>query len=176
MISGSSGDATNKKASTLPLHDILSLARFLESKLLKLPNGDAFPNGLVNGNGNADQPDANSGMPSYVDPDLAGAVEDEPPLLPTMEVVESIMASLIEQDLLHGFLSHSSHRFAITGAKNAVALQVRFLRVWDIVSGKGDEEVPGWVREKKKTPALGGFGPGMVVNPSGARPAGAAAG
>ena len=176
MISGTQGDAINKRAPTLALQDMLTLARFLESKQLKLSNGLPMPNGLVNGNVDAAHSHMNLESPGYVDPDLADAVEDQPPLLPTMDIVESIIASLIEQDLLHGFLSHSSHRFAITGAKNAVPLKVGFPPIWDVVSAKADKEVPGWVREEKKAPDLAGFGPGMVVNLSGARPAGAAAG
>ena len=96
-----------------------------------------------------------------------------------MEIIESIVASLIEQDLLHGFISHSQHRFAITGVKtNNAPLQIGFPKVWDVITAKADSEVPGWVKEEKKGPvAIGGnFGPGMIVNLSGARPAGAAPG
>ena len=114
----------------------------------------------------------------YTDPDLQDVVEPAPPLLPDIETIESIVASLVEQDLLHGFISHLSHRFAITGAKNVPPLQVGFQKVWDVIKAKADTEVPGWVNEDKKGPAaLGGrLGPGMVVNLSGARPAGAASG
>jgi hypothetical protein len=174
----------NKKAPTLALQDMLALAIFLEKKALN-PNERA-PNALVDSQANARPPHTNtifmfpkatSPPPianGYIDPDLADAVDPEPPLLPTMETIESIVASLIEQDLLHGFISHSSHRFAITGAKNASPLQVGFPRVWDVLSARADKEVPGWVREEKKASAFGGkFGPGMVVNLSGARPAGA---
>lgn len=181
MISGSQGDATNKRAPTLALHDVLTLAVFLESKLLTPTNG-AKPNGLANGNTNAIPtfPTATQAadeehhyMDGYVDPDLADVIDPEPPLLPTMEIIESVFASLIEQNLLHGFISHSSHRFAITGAKSAAPLQVGFPCVWDVISARADNEVPGWVREKK-TSSLGGNIGGMVVNLSGARPAGAA--
>ena len=197
LLSGSQGDAMNKKAPTLALQDMLTLAILLEKKMLD-PNGESSQsNGSANGLAKTRPPHTNSifmfpkdptpppsdpntkGGPSlasgYIDPDLADVVEPEPPLLPTMETIESIVASLIEQDLLHGFISHSSHRFAITGAKNAPALQVGFPRVWDVLGARADKEVPGWVREDKKGPAPGGkLGPGMVVNLSGARPAGAA--
>ena len=48
-----------------------------------------------------------------------------------------------------------------------------------MISGKADDEVPGWVKEAKSSgfgaAALGrAAGPGMVVNLSGARPVGAA--
>jgi len=196
MLSGSQGDAMNKRAPTMALQDLLTLARFLEKKAL-LPDGPTPPNGTVNGdkrpphtdslfifpNVSATQTQVNNtdtpALPDgYIDPDLVGAVETSPPLLPTIETVESIVASLVEQDLLHGFMSHSSHRFAITGAKNAAPLQIGFPQVWDVIKGKADAEVPGWVKEEKIGPAgmVSKFGPGMVVNLSGARPVGVAPG
>ncbi|KAK4690166.1 hypothetical protein P7C71_g6556, partial [Lecanoromycetidae sp. Uapishka_2] len=183
MISGSQGDTMNKRAPTLALQDVLALAVFLESKLLTPAHDVSKVNGSINGNDKADslfptdrQASAETGrnyIDGYVDPDLADVVEPEPPLLPTIEIIESIFASLIEQDLLHGFISHSSHRFAITGVKNAAPIQIGFPRVWDVISARADNEVPGWVRERKG-PSTGGSLGGMVVNLSGARPAGAA--
>ena len=174
LLSGSQGDANNKKAPTLSLRDLLILATFLEEKaLVNEKSNPMFSNELSNGQseivGSAFE------LNGYTDPDLLDAVDPTSPLLPTMESVESMIASLIEQDLLHGFISHSSHRFAITGAKNAVAVQVGFPQVYSVISRKADNEVPGWVKDGKKASAFGGkFGPGMVVNLSGARPAGAA--
>lgn len=197
MLSGSHGDVSKKAAPTLALQDMLTLAISLESAALTPPgaarqtNGHSsdprlrthtdsifvFPN---DNNGTASQsqtPASSTTLPhGHVDPDLAGAVEDGPPLLPTMEVIESIVASLVEQDLLRGFISHSQRRFAITGAKNASPLRVGFPVVWKVLAAKADTEVPGWVREKKGPVATGGFRPGMVVNLSGARPAGAGPG
>lgn len=193
MLSGSHGDATKKAAPTLALQDMLTLAITLESAALAPPNSASQTGGqsadprlrthtnsifvFPNGN-NTDSPSTSqTALPNgHIDPDLAGAVEDTPPLLPTMETVESIVASLVEQDLLHGFISHSQHRFAITGAKNANPLHVGFPVVWKVLAAKADPEVPGWVREKKGPVAMGGFRPGMVVNLSGARPAGAGPG
>ena len=183
VISGIQGDATNKKAPTLALQDVLILAVFLEKQLLAPFQTNTKVHSLSNGNSDADLmfsiaaqanvDEAADQTHGYIDPDLAGVVDPEPPLLPTMEIIESIFASLIEQDLLHGFISHSQHRFAITGVKNADPLQVGFPRVWDVINARADTEVPGWVREKKANPFGGQLG-GMVVNLSGARPAGAA--
>ena len=195
MLSGSHGDAANKKAPTLALQDVLELAVFLEKKALGLIDDKPKSNSATNGTTNKPRTHTNhifmfprepsSGAQStegaeetlpdgYTDPDLIDVVDPAPPLLPTMETVESLVASMVEQDLLHGFISHSSHRFAITGAKNASPVRVGFPRVWDVIRARANTEVPGWVREEKKTPAFGGkFGPGMVVNLSGARPAGA---
>ncbi|KAL9098341.1 MAG: hypothetical protein Q9163_005983 [Psora crenata] len=195
MLSGSHGDTANKKAPTMALQDMLTLALYLEKKVL-LPNVpkkhvNGVPNGQSNGVAHTNSisifPDASTAETNtndaasiygYTDPDLEDVVDPASPLLPTMEVIESIVASLVEQDLLHGFISHSSHRFAITGAKNAPPLQVGFPIVWDVIQAKANSEVPGWVKDERRS--LGGpggkIGPGMVVNLSGARPAGAAPG
>ena len=195
LLSGSQGavtaqgDVTRKAAPTLSLHDMLTLATFLEKKIVDGGN-NLKPNGLTNGHSSTQRshtnaififPKAQSPPPQeadveapygYVDPDLADVIDPEPPLLPNMEIVESIIASLIGQGLLHGFISHAQHRFAITGVKEARPVQVGFPRVWNVINTRADQEVPGWVKERK-APA---FGPGMVVNLSGARPAGAAPG
>ena len=186
----SQGDVTRKAAPTLSLQDMLSLAMFLEKRILGISEEAPRTNGLTNGHTSTQPPHtnaififpkANSPPPretdaevprGYIDPDLADVVDPEPPLLPSMEIIESIMASLIEQGLLHGFISHAQHRFAITGVRDARPVEVGFPRVWDVINARANKEVPGWVKERKP-PA---FGPGMVVNLSGARPVGAASG
>ena len=195
LLAGSHGDAANKRAPTLALQDMLELAIFLEKKALGLVDQESKPNGMTNGltskprahtnaifmfprepspgpqSQNADETILPDG---YTDPDLIDVVDPAPPVLPTMETVESLVASLVEQDFLHGFISHSSHRFAITGAKNASPTQVGFPPVWEVIRARSNTEVPGWVREEKRSNALGVKpGPGMVINLSGARPAGA---
>ena len=193
LLAGSQGDAINKRAPTLALQDMLYLAIYLEKKALKLDTDPSKPSNSTNSHPHTNSififgsnPPSSSPNPlssslphGYTDPDLLSFVDPSPPLLPTMQTIESIVASLIEQDLLHGFISHSSHRFAITGAKNASPLQIGFPRVWDVLNARADREVPGWVREEKKGTAMGvggKFGGGMVVNLSGARPAGAGPG
>lgn len=175
MLSGSGGDAASRKAPTVALEHLLTLASYLETEAL-LPSKKK---GLSNGNPtvmiNGCDPELPNG---YTDPDLQGVVDPEPPVLPSMDIIESIVASLIGQDLLHGFITHSNPRFAITGARNAPPLQIGFPKVWDVIKAKSDDEVPGWVVERNDaaTGLGGGFRPGMVVNLSGARPAGAAPG
>ena len=186
----SQGDVTRKAAPTLSLQDMLTLATFLERTVLGVAEDSPKPNGLTNGHTSTQRthtnaififPQAHAPSPrdedpkvpyGYIDPDLADAVDSESPLLPNMETIESIIASLIEQGLLHGFISHAQHRFAITGVKDARPVQVGFPRVWDVIDARANKEVPGWVKERK-APA---FGPGMVVNLNGARPVGAASG
>lgn len=185
MLSGSVGDAANKRAPTMALQDMVVLAQYLEKKATA-PHSQQT-NGMTNGgprrvphtnsifmssNGSSNSESAGfrDSSKGYTDPDLEGAVEPASPVLSTMDIVESTVTSLVEQDFLHGFISHSSHRFAITGAKNAPPVQVGFPKVWDVVKARADDEVPGWVKEAKRS----AFGPGMVVNLSGARPAGSA--
>lgn len=96
-------------------------------------------------------------------------------LQPDMSEVEAIVASLVEQGLLHGFVSHKLSLFAILGAKQrGGALRAGFPPPWEAIHARavsnGSKEVPGWVREERKG-AIGG-----VVNLSGiARPVGSGA-
>lgn len=185
LLSGSQGDTANKKAPTLSLENVLTLATFLEKQALGLDESKkekdstqqnsalgkqhtnsifVFPPTPAETPPAHDEEDTAHG---YIDPDLLDCVDPPGPDLPTMEIVESMMASLVDQDLLHGFLSHGQKRFAITGAKNASPLKVGFPNVWATLSAKMDEEVPGWVKEGQKR------GGGTVMHLSGARPVGA---
>lgn len=167
---GGQGDGS-KRAPTLDLDALLTLSVFLEKRA---PNSEV---GLTSGNS---QVNGHSHTNGYVDPDLRDAVELTGPDLPTMAAIESVISSLIEQGLLHGYISHRLLRFAIMGAKTKGALQAGFPNVWETIKSKADNEVPGWVKEEENGAVTGGLarkaGPGMVVNLSGARPAGAAPG
>lgn len=179
MLSGFQGDTTNKKAPTLDLQDVLTLATLLERRALGLDNKPKSTKRPEHTNSifmakptPAPEPEDPQG---YIDPDLAGAMEPSGPDLPNIDTVESIITSLVDQDLLHGFISHKSLKFAITGSKATGALAAGFPNVWQVISGKFDDEVPGWVREQTSSGlGRGAAGPGMVVNLSGARPVGAA--
>ena len=162
LISGFQGDTT-RRAPSLSLDDLLILANYLKQRSVDRKH---LRNGIP-----ADY-EANG----YVDPDLVDEVESTGPDLPTMEKVESIAASLINQGLFHGYLSHRHARFAITGAKNNPAVEIGFPNVWETIRNKADDEVPGWVKEDGAglMRSAARAGPGMVVNLSGARPAGAA--
>lgn len=183
LLSGSQGDTSNKKAATLDLKDLLTLSIHLESEALIPASAEHAPKGRLHTNFIFQTPPSPPPLEisGHTDPDLLSfGLPAAPPDLPTMPVIESLVASLVEQDLLHGYISHGAQRFAITGAKLTVtALEVGFPVVWETLSGKADHEVPGWVREGKGK-AIGGdevfakFGQGRVINLSGARPAGAA--
>lgn len=120
------------------------------------------------------QPEEQEG---YVDPAFAGAVEAGGPNLRSIATVESIVASLIEQDLLHGSITYKPLRSAITDSKTASALSIGFPRIWDVIKSKAYDKMPGWVKEPKSNGLDAPQGlradPGMIVNLGNARPAGA---
>lgn len=99
-------------------------------------------------------------------------------LQPDLAEIEAIVANLVQQGLLHGFVSHNLARFAILGAKQkGGALKAGFPPPWEIIKKRAEEnmkevrstEVPGWKREERTGLAFGGG----VVNLSGiARPVG----
>jgi hypothetical protein len=86
--------------------------------------------------------------------------------------VECVVASLVSQGLLRGFVSHSLQRFAILGAKHRGGpLNAGFPPPYEVIRARaeknGEDEVPGWVRKERK------IGMGGVVNLTGiARPVG----
>ncbi|CAL3965300.1 unnamed protein product [Diplocarpon coronariae] len=92
--------------------------------------------------------------------------------VPDLTNVESILASLVQQGLLHGFISHTQGKFAIIGSKQKGGpLPAGFPPVWETLRARAEaenrtDECPGWV-QKAKDLSLGG-----VVNLAGARPAG----
>lgn len=116
------------------------------------------------------------GLNPYADPayDDGDDEADQPSLL-TREI-ESILASLLTQGLMRGYLTHGNPRFAIPGARLRGALPTGFPNVWETISTREAEDtnVPGWVRALPQAavgpPTLGGGG--RVVNLSGARPVG----
>ncbi|KAJ0413634.1 hypothetical protein BJY00DRAFT_56446 [Aspergillus carlsbadensis] len=98
---------------------------------------------------------------------------DEPS--PLMREIESILASLLTQGLMRGYLTHRNPRFAIPGARLRGALPTGFPNVWQTIYARESEDmaVPGWVKPPPTMAApvaLGGGG--RVVNLSGARPVG----
>ena len=67
---------------------------------------------------------------------------------PTMAEIESVMASMLQQGLLNGFLTHTNPRFAVPGSKaGGGALKVAFPTIWQTVIRRSTDEVPGWVKD-----------------------------
>ena len=77
------------------------------------------------------------------------------PLQRALAIIESETAVLVQQGLLHGYLSHKHGRFVISGTRNAgrSAAEVGFPLVCEaMVKAMGDgpdDEVPGWIRRDK---------------------------
>ena len=183
ILSGFKGDSS-KRAPSLDLNDLLDLATFLEQRAPPITDTKdtnrntptskrSHTNSIfVFAEPSNESPNGTSNRrPSYVDPDLDGEVDASEPESLTMDEIESIIASLVDQGLLHGFVSHKQSRFAITGAKSKPVLEAGFPNVWETIRSKADNEVPGWVTDEKRMNS--GPGPGTVVRLTGARPVGA---
>ncbi|KAL4916180.1 hypothetical protein BDW62DRAFT_186956 [Aspergillus aurantiobrunneus] len=100
---------------------------------------------------------------------------DEPSTL--LREIESILASLLTQGLMRGYLTHRNPRFAIPGARLRGALPTGFPNVWQTIYARESEDtdVPGWVQPPSTMPMAAPAalaGEGRVVNLSGARPVG----
>ncbi|PWY88242.1 hypothetical protein BO70DRAFT_369153 [Aspergillus heteromorphus CBS 117.55] len=90
---------------------------------------------------------------------------------PMMRELESILASLLTQGLMRGYLTHKNPRLAIPGARLRGAVPTGFPNVWQTIQAREseDDNVPGWVQPPSATALAGG---GRVVNLAGARPVG----
>lgn len=94
-----------------------------------------------------DSEDTNGHVSGQTEVNGTSAGEDEEPS-PTMAEVESIMASMLQQGLLQGFLTHTNPRFAVPGSKaGGGALKVAFPTIWPTISKRSTNEVPGWVKD-----------------------------
>ncbi|KAK2841660.1 hypothetical protein FQN49_006036 [Arthroderma sp. PD_2] len=95
---------------------------------------------------------------------------------PLMQELEAVLASLLTQDLMRGYLTHKNPRYAIPGARLKGALPTGFPNVWQTIYAREreDSQIPGWVKPPsasggRKMPAgISGVG-GRVVNLSGAK-------
>ncbi|PYI20044.1 hypothetical protein BO99DRAFT_421856 [Aspergillus violaceofuscus CBS 115571] len=97
--------------------------------------------------------------------------EGKPTLM--MWEIESILASLLTQGLMRGYLTHKNPRLAIPGARLRGAVPTGFPNVWQTIYAREseDDNVPGWVQPPAAA-AIPTAGGGRVVNLSGARPVG----
>ena len=164
LLSGFQGDHT-KRAPSLELENLQIFGNYL-SGFTDIPQ-EMGRNKLTNGNA----PTEYSKRSCYIDRDFEDEVEgDHYDAAIDMGEIESQVASLLQQGLLHGYISHKYLRFVITGAKTIPARQIGFPNVWNVVQSTASSEVPGWVKEDKSRAAA----TPMVVTLTGARPAGAA--
>lgn len=160
-----------RAAATLEIRDLVTAAqlcqRMLEGwqrpidSMTAMQNGRAHPNAMFNKSPEL-APPAHA-TPLYAERGVIFANHE-----PDLHNVEAIIASLVQQGLLHGFVSHSQARFAILGAKQMGGpLNAGWPCPWEVIKGRAEGDVPGWVQEERK------IGVGGVVNLSGiARPVG----
>lgn len=70
----------------------------------------------------------------------------------TFDDVEMMVATLVQQGLMHGFVAHGQRRFAIIGAKAKGPVMAGWPNVWQAIQERRYEEdfdindVPGWVK------------------------------
>jgi nuclear mRNA export protein PCID2/THP1 len=112
--------------------------------------------------------------PLYIDPDFEGLTHEDlgitpgqlPPKVPTLERTEGMVASLIVQGLMNGYISHRLCKFAIKGARSRPALQAGWPNVASVIRERlKDEPIPG-------LNMMGGGTGGMTIHLSSAAPAG----
>lgn len=152
LIAGIEGNTNTQKAPTLDLQHLLTVANYLESKVVP----------PTKANGHIKPEDTSRGVPV------------SPANLNDMRLIEFTVASLCQQELMQGYISHRYHRFAITGAKEGIpTVQTGFPNVWKTITEGADPEVPGLVTEdtiKLRNIEPVKIGPGTVIHLGGARP------
>ncbi|KAI0132113.1 hypothetical protein BJ170DRAFT_577386 [Xylariales sp. AK1849] len=151
-------EADSRKAATLELSHLLTAAsyvqRWLEGYLpaepaprIRPPHVNAIFMKAVSNNASAGM-DASTLVPPPGGPKVLrpndGLVWGN--MAVTAEHLEGVVASLIAQGLLHGYLAHSQGRFAIMGAKQkGSAVAAGWPSVAEVIGG-GENDVAGWVK------------------------------
>jgi hypothetical protein len=170
-------DPTSNKAPMLHIQDLVAAAQFCQKQL----EGWSRPVSSITAMQSGRQhPNAMFLKPVDLEPPQQGRKHLGPyggmifgNKMPEIHDVEAILASLISQGLMNGFLSHNMGVFAIKNSKTMGGpLKAGFPDVWKVLQTKAAREgrggdVPGWVQNERNT------GMGGVVNLSGiARPVG----
>ncbi|KAI0599371.1 hypothetical protein F4775DRAFT_123387 [Biscogniauxia sp. FL1348] len=159
-------EADSRKAATLELSHLLVTANYVQKRLEgylpahpgpprgKQPHGNnsmlfrAVSNRASGGSGSGTEESSTlappPGGPKMLRPN-EGLIWGNMAI--TAEHVESMVASLCAQGLLHGFLAHSQGRFAIMGAKQkGSAVAAGWPGVAEAI-GQAEKNVPGWVKD-----------------------------
>lgn len=160
-------DASSRKAATLDLTDLYASAVFLQRRLEgwtistnstpkpRPPHVTAlFMKAVTN---SAQNPDATTLSPPHAGVKKLrpneGLVWGNAEVTP--EDVEMMVAALIQQGLMHGFIAHGQSRFAIIGAKaKGSPVLAGWPNVWQAIRDRRYEEdfdpdeVPGWVKDQ----------------------------
>ena len=144
---------------SVELNDLAILARYLEHKAAPQFNADGSAKQSSLFVSSAEEAEADA---EYVDLDFDGAHpktrSEEASEQPRAKEIESLAASLVNQGLLHGFVSHKFQRFLVTGAKGGGASYIGFPPIWKVLANNDGErgEVPGWVKEGSRITNGGG--------------------
>lgn len=115
-------DPNSRRAATLDLNDLTAAAlycqRIMEGWTRPIDNMTAMQSGRQHTN------IIFMKKPDLVPPKKGKRIKPRPSqgmihadIQPTRKLVEAKVASLVQQELLHGFISHNQGKFAITGAK-----------------------------------------------------------
>ena len=155
-------DASSRKAPTLDLNDLLAAAQYCQKIL------EGWQRPLIQFGNMPDLQPPPTGKKKLGTHDGVQYRNK----MPNLAFVEATMASLVQQGLLHGFISHNQSKFAIIGAKQKGGpFNAGFPPVWEVLKARAEregraDEVPGWIMEEKK------IGGGGVVHMSHANPVG----
>ncbi|RDW79479.1 hypothetical protein BP6252_04117 [Coleophoma cylindrospora] len=165
------GDVNSRKAPTLDFTDFAAAAQYCQM-MLEMPGKSTPFNSRQHVNTMFMKPAEQSVSEQRKLSAASGVICGNH--TPDVKEVEAIVASLVQQGLLHGFISHNQGKFAILGAKQrGGAVNAGFPGVWDVLKTKAAREgkntqIPGWVLRERQVGGMGG-----VVNLSGiARPVG----
>jgi hypothetical protein len=114
-------------------------------------------------------------------PEIYGRYAENETTSKLLQEIESIVASLIKQNLLGGYLTHNPARFVIPGAKHVGAMAKGFPNIWQTINSQQHnygEDVPAWIIAKQPFPtqstlaAVAAPGGGRVINLKGAKAVG----
>lgn len=114
-------------------------------------------------------------------PEMHGRYSETETTSKLLQEIESVVASLIKQNLLGGYLTHNPARFVIPGAKHVGAMAKGFPNIWQTISSQQHnygEDVPAWIIATQPLPtqaafpAIGAPGGGRVINLKGAKAVG----
>ncbi|KAI5920839.1 hypothetical protein F4810DRAFT_402165 [Camillea tinctor] len=153
-------EADSRKAATLELSSLLTTCKYVQKRLegyLPAPpkgkqshmNNSMLFRAVSNSASSSSGTGESTLVPPPGGPKLLrpneGLICGNMPV--TAEHVESMVASLCAQGLLHGFLAHSQGRFAIMGAKQkGSAVAAGWPNVAEVLAQE-EENVPGWVKD-----------------------------
>lgn len=160
-------DASSRKAATLDLTDLHAAAVYVQRRLEGwLPSGPGAHRASSQANALLMKAIANSSGPGSAETTLSPPPGGPHKLRPnegmiwgnaevTFDDVEVMVATLVQQGLMHGFIAHGQGRFAIIGAKaKGSPVLAGWPNAWQAIRDRKHDEVfdlddvPGWFKVK----------------------------